>query len=99
MAQSNRDSRPHLIGGPRRLCVGNWIIYGLTRQPDWKHGLFAAVSAGAALYTFRQSGTYVYLSHNLIEAVQLGALSHVIVEGDWDDGLMKQTLKPSPMSA
>ena len=55
-------------------------------------------SAGAALYTFRQPGVYVYLSHNLIEAIQLGAASHVIVDGDWDDGLMKQVQKPGPMS-
>jgi len=54
-------------------------------------------SAGAALYTFRQPGVYVYLNHNLIEAVELGAASHVVVEGDWDDGLMKQVAKPAPI--
>ena len=36
---------------------------------------------GAAVYTFRQPGLYAYLTHNLIEAVGLGALAHVIVEG------------------
>ena len=31
--------------------------------------------------TFRQPGTYVYLSHNLIEAVLFGAISHIKVDG------------------
>ena len=97
-AQANRDSRPHLIGGH-----GDYV---------WENGSFAddpatgletwfirGGSAGAALYTFRQPGIYVYLNHNLIEAVQLGAASHVVVEGDWDDGLMKQVQKPGPMTA
>ena len=97
-AQSNRDSRPHLIGGHGDYVweTGSFTDDPTTGLETW---FIRGGSAGAALYTFRQSGTYVYLSHNLIEAVQLGALSHVIVDGDWDDGLMKQTLKPSPMSA
>ena len=97
-AQSNRDSRPHLIGGHGDYVweTGSFTDDPITGLETW---FIRGGSAGAALYTFRQSGTYVYLSHNLIEAVQLGALSHVIVEGDWDDGLMKQTLKPSPISA
>lgn len=97
-AQSNRDSRPHLIGGHGDYVweTGSFTDDPTTGLETW---FIRGGSAGAALYTFRQSGTYVYLSHNLIEAVQLGALSHVIVEGDWDDGLMKQTLKPSPISA
>ena len=40
---------------------------------------------------------YVYLSHNLIEAVQLGALAHVVVDGDWDDDLMAQVQAPGPI--
>jgi len=95
-AQSNRDSRPHLIGGH-----GDYV---------WEQGSFAddpatgletwfirGGSAGAALYTFQQPGVYVYLNHNLIEAVELGAASHVVVEGEWDDGLMAQVQKPSPI--
>ena len=56
-------------------------------------------SAGAALYTFRQSGVYVYLSHNLIEAVQLGALAIVSVQGEWDHDLMTQVQPPTMMTA
>ena len=49
------------------------------------------------MYTFRQPGVYAYLNHNLIEAVELGALSHVVVEGEWDDNLMKQVKKATKM--
>ena len=35
------------------------------------------------LYKFHQPGVYAYLNHNLIEAVELGAASHVVVDGDW----------------
>jgi nitrite reductase (NO-forming) len=34
------------------------------------------------------------VNHNLIEAVLLGAVAHVRVEGTWDDDLMKQ-VKPA----
>ena len=97
-SQANRDSRPHLIGGH-----GDYV---------WETGSFADVpetgletwfirggSAGAALYTFHQPGVYVYLNHNLIEAVELGAASHVVVEGEWNDDLMKQVKAPSAMMA
>ena len=47
-------------------------------------------SAGAVVYTFRQPGLYAYLTHNLIEAVELGALAHMMVDGAWDDDLMTQ---------
>ncbi|VAW22174.1 Copper-containing nitrite reductase, partial [hydrothermal vent metagenome] len=52
-------------------------------------------SAGAAVYTFRQPGLYVYLNHNLIEAVMLGAAAHFKVAGDWNDKLMKQVVAPT----
>ena len=96
-SQANRDTRPHLIGGH-----GDYV---------WETGSFADVpetgletwfirggSAGAALYTFHQPGVYVYLNHNLIEAVELGAASHVVVEGEWNDDLMKQVKKPTQMA-
>ena len=54
-------------------------------------------SAGAALYTFRQPGIYAYLSHNLNEAVELGATAHFKVEGKWNDDLMKQVSPPGPI--
>ena len=47
----------------------------------------------AALYQFKQPGTYVYLNHNLIQAIQLGAAAHIVVDGEWDNDLMEQ-LKP-----
>ncbi len=97
-SQANRDSRPHLIGGH-----GDYV---------WEQGSFAdppaeglqtwfirGGSAGAALYTFRQPGVYVYLSHNLIEAVELGALATVVVDGEWNDDLMTQVQAPGPITA
>ncbi len=97
-AQSNRDSRPHLIGGH-----GDYVWEAGSFGDDPATGLetwfIRGGSAGAALYTFRQPGVYVYLNHNLIEAVELGAASHVVVEGDWDDDLMAQIKEPGPIQA
>ena len=97
-AQSNRDSRPHLIGGH-----GDFVWESGSFADDPAIGLetwfIRGGSAGAALYTFRQPGIYVYLSHNLIEAIQLGAASHVMVDGEWDNGLMKQVQKAEPINA
>ncbi|MFV2002289.1 MAG: copper-containing nitrite reductase [Paracoccaceae bacterium] len=94
--QANRDSRPHLIGGhgdyvwetggfsdPPAVGIETWFVRG--------------GSAAAAIYKFVQPGTYAYVTHNLIEAVLLGAVAHVKVEGDWDDNVMKQVLPPSPI--
>jgi nitrite reductase (NO-forming) len=47
------------------------------------------------LYQFRQPGLHVYLNHNLIEAVLLGAAAHVKVTGEWNNDLMEQIKKPS----
>jgi len=95
-SQANRDSRPHLIGGH-----GDYV---------WEEGKFAnppakdletwfirGGSAGAALYTFLQPGVYAYVNHNLIEAVELGATAHFVVEGEWNDDLMKQMDAPGPI--
>ena len=95
-SQANRDSRPHLIGGH-----GDHV---------WENGSFAdppargletwfirGGSAGAAVYTFRQAGVYFYLTHNLIEAAELGALAQVAVEGEWDDSIMTQVAAPAPI--
>ena len=96
-AQANRDTRPHLIGGH-----GDYV---------WEAGSFADVpqtgletwfirggSAGAMLYKFRQPGIYAYVNHNLIEAVMLGATAHVVVDGEWNDDLMMQVVKPEPIT-
>ena len=58
----------------------------------------AGGSATAMMYTFKQPGLYVYLNHNLIEAILLGAAAHVKVKGDWDNNLMEQVMKPGPIS-
>ncbi|TKR56488.1 nitrite reductase, copper-containing [Allopusillimonas ginsengisoli] len=95
-SQANRDTRPHLIGGH-----GDWV---------WETGKFAnppeknletwfvrGGSAGAALYTFKQPGVYAYVNHNLIEAFEKGAAGHFVVEGKWNDDLMKQIKAPGPI--
>ena len=94
--QSNRDSRPHIIGGhgdyvwetgkfgnPPEVGLETWFIRG--------------GSAGAALYKFRQPGIYAYVNHNLIEAVMLVATAHVQVAGAWNGDLMMQVAKPWPI--
>lgn len=54
----------------------------------------AAGSAGAAMYTFKQPGVYVYLNHNLIEAINLGAALEIKVDGAWDNKYMEQLTGP-----
>ena len=96
-AQSNRDTRPHLIGGhgdyvwpngsfndPPRTNLETWFVPG--------------GAAAAMIYKFRQPGTYLYLNHNLIEAFILGAKAEVKVEGKWNDDLMKQVMEPTPIT-
>jgi nitrite reductase (NO-forming) len=95
-SQANRDTRPHLIGGH-----GDYV---------WEEGKFAnppakdletwfirGGSAGAALYTFLQPGVYAYVNHNLIEAAELGATAHIVVDGKWNDDLMAQVAAPGPI--
>ncbi len=95
-SQANWDSRPHLIGGH-----GDYVWEQGSFSDPPAHGLqtwfIRGGSAGAAIYTFRQPGVYAYLTHNLIEAVELGALAHVMVDGEWDDDLMTQVQAPSPI--
>ena len=86
-SQANRPSYPHLIGGHADLywVGGSFSDTPLTSQETW---FVPAGSAVAAAYEFKQPGLYVYLSHNLIEAVLLGAALHMNVEGDWNHDLM-----------
>jgi len=88
-SQANRDSRPHLIGGHADLV---WQGGSFSSDPvsDYETWFVAGGSAVAALYQFRQPGTYVYVNHNLIEAVLYGAAAHVQVTGDWNNDLMMQ---------
>jgi nitrite reductase (NO-forming) len=95
--QSNRDSRPHLIGGhgdyvwetsfstPPLTGVETWFVRGGT--------------AVASMYTFEQPGVYAYVNHNLIEAVLLGATAHFVVEGEWNNALMEQVVAPRTFEA
>lgn len=90
-ASANRDTRPHLIGGHGDLVWngGSFADKPATNLETW---FVPGGSATAALYEFRQPGPYVYLNHNLIEAILLGAAAHVNVEGDWDNALMERVL-------
>jgi nitrite reductase (NO-forming) len=92
--QANRDTRPHLISEHGDLV---WETGKFNNPParDQETWFVRGGSAGAALYTFRQPGFYAYVSHNLIEAVNLGASAHVVVEGDWNNDLMEQVLPPT----
>lgn len=92
-SQANRQSYPHLIGGHGDYV---WERGNLADTPaqDLETWVIAAGSAGAAMYTFKQPGVYVYLSHNLIEAVNLGALMTIKVDGKWNNDLMEQTVAP-----
>ena len=98
LARPTATRGPHLIGGH-----GDYV---------WEEGKFAnppakdletwfirGGSAGAALYTFLQPGIYAYVNHNLIEAVELGATAHFMVEGEWNDDLMKQVEAPRPIAS
>src|SRR5215469_13190071 len=97
-SEANRDSRPHLIGGHGDYVweTGKFSNAPETGLETW---FIRGGSAGAALYTFRQPGIYVYLTHNLIEAVELGAIAHFKVEGPWNDDLMKQVKPPEAIGA
>ena len=95
-SQANRDTRPHLIGGH-----GDYVWetgkFANPPQTDLETWFIRGGSAGAALYTFRQPGIYPYVTHNLIEAVKLGANAHFKVEGTWNDDLMKRVRPPEPI--
>ena len=95
-AQANRDTRPHLIGGHGDLVWrgGSFADRPATNLETW---FVAGGSASAMMYTFRQPGLYVYLNHNLIEALLLGAAAQIKVEGEWNDDLMLQVNEPGPI--
>jgi len=97
-SQANRDTRPHLIGGHGDLV---WETGKFNNPPerDLETWFIRGGSAGAALYRFRQPGVYAYVNHNLIEAVNLGATAHVVVDGEWDNNLMAQVTAPTEISA
>jgi nitrite reductase (NO-forming) len=95
-SQANRDTRPHLIGGHGDYVwqSGSFNDAPQTNLETW---FVAGGSAAAALYTFQQPGLYVYLNHNLIDAVLKGAAAHVKVEGEWNNDLLEQIEKAGPI--
>ena len=96
-SQANRYTYPHIIGGHGEYV---WERGNLADPPaqDLETWSIAAGSAGAAMYTFKQPGTYAYVNHNLIEALNLGAAGHVRVDGEWNNDLMEQVKAPGPMA-
>lgn len=97
-SQANRDTRPHLIGGHGDYvwATGSFTDAPTTNLETWH---IAGGAAGAALYKFLQPGIYAYVNHNLIEAVLKGATAHFSVEGEWNNDLMAQVVKPRPITA
>jgi nitrite reductase (NO-forming) len=95
-SQANRDSRPHLIGGHGDYV---WETGKFSNRPETglETWFIRGGSAGAAMYKFLQPGIYAYVTHNLIEAVELGATAHFKVDGKWDDDLMTQVKAPEPI--
>src|SRR5216684_1247424 len=97
-SQANRDSRPHLIGGHGDYV---WETGKFSNPPETglETWFIRGGSAGAAMYKFLQPGIYAYVTHNLIEAVELGATAHFKVEGKWNDDLMTQVKAPAEIPA
>jgi nitrite reductase (NO-forming) len=95
-SQANRDTRPHLIGGhgDHVWSSGSFADPPATNLETW---FIPGGAAGAALYTFRQPGLYVYLNHNLIDAIMKGAAAHVKVEGEWNNDLLEQLKAAGPI--
>lgn len=93
-AQANRDTRPHLIGGHADYA---WESGKFANPPeqDLETWFIRGGSAGVAVYTFLQPGTYAYVNHNLIEAINLGAMARFEVDGEWNDDLMTQVAAPA----
>ncbi|MGL1920104.1 MAG: copper-containing nitrite reductase [Hyphomicrobiales bacterium] len=93
-SQANRDTRPHLIGGHGEYVweKGN---FGDDPQTNLETWFIPGGAAGAAFYKFQQPGVYAYVNHNLIEAVLKGATAHVVVDGEWNNDLMKQVSEPA----
>ena len=92
-ASCNLDARFHLIGGHADLM---WAGGSFNDKPltDYETWAVPGGSAVAAVYQFREPGTYAFLDHELIKALVFNAVGQVKVEGDWNDDLMKQVAKP-----
>ncbi|MCJ8321948.1 MAG: copper-containing nitrite reductase [Colwellia sp.] len=95
-SQANRQAYPHLIGGHGDYVweTGSFNDAPNTNLETWS---IAAGAAGAAIYTFKQPGTYAYVSHNLIEAILMGSVLHIQVDGKWNNDLQEQLIAPRPI--
>lgn len=95
-AEANNDSRFHIIGGHADLF---WPGGKFNNKPftDYETWAVPGGSAAAALYEFREPGTYTFVNHNLIEAIAFGAAGQIKVEGKWDSTYMKLIQKASPI--
>jgi nitrite reductase (NO-forming) len=95
-SQANNPSYPHLIGGH-----GDWVwpFAKFNNRPLEGLESWEVVAGGtaAAVYTFRQPGTYVYLNHNLIKAFLYDAKAFIHVTGDWSDDLMTNPFEQRPI--
>lgn len=93
-SEANRDTRIHLIGGHADLV---WLGGSFNDTPATNYESWSVVggSAVAAIYKFREPGSYAYVDHNLINAFTFGAVAIIKVEGEWNDDLMKQISTPS----
>ena len=95
-SEANMDTRIHLIGGHADLV---WLGGSFNDKPATNYQSWQVVAGGAvaALYKFREPGTYAYLDHNLIHAFAFGAVAMINVKGFWNNNLMKQINKPAPI--
>lgn len=92
-ASCNLDARFHIIGGHADLVWngGSFNDRPATNYETWDVPGGAAV---AALYKFRQPGTYAFVDHELIKALVFNAVGHVKVGGNWNNDLMMEVEKP-----
>jgi nitrite reductase (NO-forming) len=95
-SSANRDTRIHIVGGHADLF---WEGGAFGNKPltDFETWPVPGGTAVAALYQFREPGTYLYTNHNLIEAFSFGAMAQIDIKGKWNDDLMKEVQKSGPI--
>jgi len=87
-SQANRDSRPHLIGGH-----GDYVwrrANSTTRRKRTLRLVHSRWKRGSSSLHLPSAGHLRLPQSHAVEAVELGALAHFKVEGQWNDDLMKQ---------
>ena len=95
-SSANRDTRIHIVGGHADLF---WPDGSFANKPftDFETWPVPGGSAVAALYLFREPGTYMFTDHNVIEAFAYGARAEIEVKGTWNDDLMTTVKKAGPI--